>query len=317
MRKQLTIFLCAAVLFFFFATGARAAEYIVIGDTRPDVGNEDFQMTESIIKDAIDYVVNNSDEPVNLDGIILTGDYVSKGTDSSQWNKFLAAYKSALFYPIYPCPGNHDDEPDNFAYYQWNYYKIFNVPRWYSVNIGSVHLISLDSNLAEFNPLAPYQFFLNYFQQCCLKDDLNKNEQPFTIVIWHEPAYTSHPASGTGHGSNLLMRYWYVPLCEEFGVDIVLSGHNHWYERTVPILKGTAADAGIVYLTTGGGGAKLYPVSDDPADKLHDKDGVVLSAVNASAYHFCILSIEDDSLTVQAVEYGTHKILDSFEVNKK
>ena len=109
-------------------------------------------------------------------------------------------------------------------------------------------------------------------------------------------------------------RHCYVPVLEQYGCDLVLCGHNHWYERTVPVLDDEENSSGIVHITTGGGGAPLLPVSFLPFDKVRSVDGNVLSEVNVSRYHFCIITAEEDVLRIQAVQFYTHKILDDFEV---
>jgi len=293
-----------------------AAEYIVLGDCRPGQDNEEFQLTEKIIHDAIEYVLSNTAPPADLQGIILTGDYVSSGKDAADWQKFRSSFISAFDYPVYPCPGNHDTEAINLLYSSWNYYETFMVPRWYSVDLGPLHLIVLDSNIAKFNVFLPQLYLLDSMQYNWLKQDLISNAGKFTVALWHEPAYSSHPDEDKGHGSNLAMRRQYVPLLEKYNADLVLCGHNHWYERTVPIRWGTRDSAGITYVTTGGGGASLYPAAEKQKNKLHDWKGKLLSAVNVSSYHFCVLSVSDSGISFRAIRYDTHELLDSFEISK-
>jgi len=313
MKKSLFCLFGIFFLFFHFSY-SWSDELILVGDCRQASGNENHVLAEKIINDAIQYVQDNSQPPSELQGIILTGDYVSRGKDPAGWESFRSAYSAAFEYPLYPCLGNHDTEVFDLAYKRWNYYETFQKPRWYSVDIGNVHLISLDSDLS-WNPLSP-ELLLEIMQYHWFKKDLRCNAGKFNIVIWHEPAYSSHPAESKGHGSNLFMRHRYVPVCEAFGVDLVLCGHNHWYERTLPIKNGIVSDEGITYITAGGGGANLYPAAVEQQDKLKDKDGNILSAANASAYHFCVLSVSEDMIKIKAVTYQTHEILDSFEVQK-
>src|SRR5210317_1271788 len=82
-------------------------ELIVLGDSRSDFGNENFQKTEEIIHDAVAYTENNYDD---LRGIVMTGDYVNSGRNSDEWEMWNAANEMAFAYPVYPCLGNHHDE---------------------------------------------------------------------------------------------------------------------------------------------------------------------------------------------------------------
>ena len=143
------------------------------------------------------------------------------------------------------------------------------------------------------------------------RKEIMSNADKFTIVLFHEPAYGSHSWFGSGHGSNRFIRERYVSLCEDFDVEMVLCGHNHWYERVFA--------NGIYHITTGGGGAPLLPVSPFPSDRIEG------SEVNEMAYHWCVLSIDEDSVRdyvrdsvrVDVIQHETHSLLDSFEVNKR
>ena len=315
MSKRLLI-LIVSTFVFLHGPYCWSAEFILLGDCRQAAGNENHVLAEKIMSDAIRYVKDTAQPPSDLQGIILTGDFVSQGNNPAGWETFRAAYKPAFEYPLYPCLGNHDVEVFDPVYKSWNYYETFQKPRWYSVDSGGMHLVSLDSNLS-WNPLSPVLLLLDSMQFHWFKKDLRSNAGKSTIVIWHAPAYSSHPAEGKGHGSDLFMRHRYVPVCEAFGVDLVLCGHNHWYERTLPIKNGVFSDEGITYITSGGGGANLYPAAAEQQNKLKDRQGNILSAANVSAYHFCVLSISDTAIAIKAVTYQTHEILDSFEVQKK
>ena len=281
---------------------------IAIGDSRSGGGNKDFKKTEKIINDAIEYTEANYDELV---GIAMVGDYVNSGKYVDEWERWREVNERAFEYPIYPCLGNHDDEHTDCSwwslsceinsYLNWNYYQTFDVWRWWSTDIEGLHLVSLDSNLDEFDVSTSDGDLLENCQYKWFEDDLNKNGDKPVIVIWHEPAYASHTWFGKGHGSNSFIRERYVSLCEKYGVKMVICGHNHWYERV--------AVNGIVHITTGGGGATILPVSLLPWDKVEG------SKVNIAAYHWCVLSINDDKIKVDVIKYKTHRVLDSFEIN--
>jgi len=283
-------------------------ELIVLGDSRSDFGNEYFQKTEEIINDAVAYTENNYDD---LIGVVMTGDYVNSGRNSDEWEMWKAANVSAFTYPVYPCLGNHDDEStdcfwwDLFCqrerYYNWNYYKTFNVERWWSQDIEGLHLVALDSNLAGFELNTFNGDLLEAWQYRWFIEDLARNRDKPTIVIWHEPAYGSHSWFGKGHGSNRFMRQRYVSLCETYGVKMIMYGHNHWYERVTV--------NGIKHITTGGGGAPQAPVSP-----LFFLDRVEGSQVNKAAYHWCVLSVNEEAIKVDVIRHKTHRVLDSFVI---
>jgi hypothetical protein len=72
----------------------------------------------------------------------------------------------------------------------------------------------------------------------------------FIVVYFHHCAYCTI----TSHGSDAGVREVWVPLFDKHGVDLVINGHNHGYERTTPIRNGTPSDTGTTYICAGGGG---------------------------------------------------------------
>ena len=115
MQKRWFFLLSFFFLFFYF-TCAWSDELILVGDCRQASGNENHALAEKIINDAIQYVQDNTQPPSELQGIILTGDYVSSGKNPAGWQTFRSAYSAAFEYPLYPCLGNHDTEAFDLAY---------------------------------------------------------------------------------------------------------------------------------------------------------------------------------------------------------
>jgi hypothetical protein len=100
--------------------------------------------------------------------------------------------------------------------------------RWWSVVQGDVLLVGLDSNEPE-NPQ----------QLAWLETTLAASTQTWKIVALHHPPY-----SAGYQGSSMAAREAFVPLFERYGVQLVLSGHEHDYQRSVPI-------NGVTYVITG------------------------------------------------------------------
>jgi len=99
--------------------------------------------------------------------------------------------------------------------------------QYYSMNYGNVHLVSLDAQLSNADDdqrEAMRQWLIS---------DLSNNARDWTIVIFHHPPYTK----GENHDSDLEqreidMREQFTPAFEDYGVDVVYSGHSHSYERS-------------------------------------------------------------------------------------
>jgi hypothetical protein len=93
------------------------------------------------------------------------------------------------------------------------------------------------------------------------------------------------------------IRKYLVPLFEKYRISVVFSGHVHCYER--------AFSNHIYYITTGGGGAPLYPkVNDPPQSQLYIR-----------TYNFCTLKVMDKILQIQALDTSM-KVIDEFSIKQ-
>ncbi|HEX8433850.1 metallophosphoesterase, partial [Archangium sp.] len=201
-------------------------------------------------------------QPSRAGELLLTlGDNAySSGTEAEfQSNMFKPMAALLREVPIFPSPGNHEYVTDQGQPYLDNFYLPANNPekneRYYSFDWGSVHFVSLDSNCVI--GLASSERCTLAAQKSWLAQDLAATRQPWKVVYFHHPTWSSGE-----HGSQLKMRREFAPLFEQYGVDLVLTGHDHNYERS-KAMKGDAVAAsgtrGIPYLVVGSGGASLRP----------------------------------------------------------
>ena len=118
---------------------------------------------------------------------------------------------------------------------------------YYSIELGKWHVVSLDSNLDPVKHAAEHAAQLAW-----LKNDLATHPARCTLAFWHHPLYSSG-----GHGSVAIMRdAW--ELLQQAGAELVLSGHDHDYERFAPQDAHGRKDArGLRQFVVGTGGA--YP----------------------------------------------------------
>jgi hypothetical protein len=99
-----------------------------------------------------------------------------------------------------------------------------NSERYYSFDYGNIHFVCLDSEISSREPGSP--------QLTWLEADLTANRKDWLIVSWHSPPY-SKGSHDSDFSSNLMkMRQNVVPIIERYGVDLVLCGHSHVYERS-------------------------------------------------------------------------------------
>ena len=145
-------------------------------------------------------------------------------------NKFEKPYKPLLDAGVkfYASLGNHDDPSQRF-------YERFNMEgkRYYNFRKKDVEFFVLDSTY-----MAPPQV-------SWLREELKRSDAKWKVSYFHHPIYSS----GERHGSELDLQVMIEPLFLENGVDVVFSGHEHFYERLRP-------QKGIQYMIQGGA-AKL------------------------------------------------------------
>jgi 3',5'-cyclic AMP phosphodiesterase CpdA len=136
---------------------------------------------------------------------------------------------------------------------------------WWSVVIGDVRFVGLDSNGVD-DPA----------QLAWLRATLEDAAEPWTIVAIHESPY-----SAGYQGSNLDVRERFAPLFERFGVQLVLSGHDHDYQRSVV--------DGVTYVVSGAGGST----------RGTGEEG--FTVVSWSVLHFVDLNVFGDRLVLRAI----------------
>ena len=238
--------------------------------------------------------------------VIHTGDlaYNPSGTfDSYQRNYFNYYAASMSSVPFFPCPGNHDYEvPSAAAYLAVHAVPTDGVPaqdrgRYYSYDWGNVHFVSIDSiqSLAQaVNGSGPMLQWLD--------NDLRSTRQFWRVVYFHYPPYATGP--NENDPPSFYARQYLVPILEANGVQIVLSGHEHSYQRSQPIRKSTivSPNLGTNYFTSGGGGALLYPAPDKP-----------MVAFRQSVYHYLRGEVRGTGITIRSIRYDGAEV-DSYTV---
>jgi 3',5'-cyclic AMP phosphodiesterase CpdA len=230
-----------------------------------------------------------------FDFAVITGDvaYGGNGFGAGGYpqlhNWMFDVYRSWLgSRPVYPAIGNHDDEANFAAPYR----DLFVLPgngasapfpdhaeRFYSFDYGAAHIVVLDTELA-FQNLTRRQAQLAW-----LVDDLARTTRPWKIAVFHRSPFSA----GGEHQSDLAVRAELAPIFEAHGVSLVLSGHEHDYERTVP-WSTTSSGAPVTYVVTGGGGAPLYPAGTGP-----------WTAVSRSVHHYVRGVISSCTIGLEAV----------------
>ncbi|MBK8029507.1 MAG: DNRLRE domain-containing protein [Chloroflexi bacterium] len=176
------------------------------------------------------------------DLFLYLGDVYDKGTYTEflNWYGTPSTYFGQLRDVTNPIVGNHEYEngaaPGYFSY--WD-----NIPNYYSYNAGGWHFIALNST-SEYNQLIPGKAEYQWLVQ-----DLQNNTAECTIVYMHHPIFNNGDQGVFTFMANL----W--PLLASNGVDLVLAGHDHTYQRWAALdANGNVSPNGAVHIVAGGGG---------------------------------------------------------------
>ena len=189
------------------------------------------------------YIGQNS-----MDAWILLGDNCyTYGRDFEYQTNFFNIYKDTLLkrYPLFPSPGNHDYNDDQSAEdtHDIAYYQNFSMPTngeaggvashnpaYYSFDIGNTHFLSLDSYGREDKKK---MYDTTGAQAEWIKKDLAAyGHRGWVIAYWHHPPYTMGSHNSDSSDDLVQIRVDFIRILERYGVDLVLCGHSHDYERS-------------------------------------------------------------------------------------
>ena len=165
---------------------------------------------------------------------------------------------------------------------------------FYSFRYGPVFVVVLDSQAMPAH--APEPLNQQLFLEAALSSD-DAVEADFRIVAFHQAPYTNAVQHDTtGHEG--AREYW-VPVMGEHGVDLVVSGHFHSYQR--------GEQDGITYVIVGGGGSNLLVDRYDFWDHM---------TVLEQEWHYATMDVEDGLLTFEVWDLDDAP-LDRFELTAR
>ena len=215
---------------------------------------------------------------------IHTGDIVNDGRIQSEWNEYFDDIEIlSKQVPGYYIEGNHE-HTDGKMYDNIPLPSNGDNSFYYSFNIGPVNFLGLNTERDS------------TIQSTWLESELNKSYQDFNtlwkIAYMHRPIFNS--MSSRPDLTDLISNW--CPLFEEYNVDMVFAGHNHYYERSYPMNRFKEYEASSsydfknpsnpMYFITGGAGAPLYTRDTNPG----------YAPFYNSTYHFIIIEISVDDI---------------------
>ncbi|MFN0134841.1 MAG: metallophosphoesterase [Phycisphaerae bacterium] len=237
------------------------------------------------------------------DLIVHTGDLIYPGGERKHFRKRFFEPYGPLIREVnfWPSLGNHDDAKRTRG---GPYREVFELPRngpekqppennyWFEY--ADARFVVLDSNVSVevmASDLAPWA-----------ERVLGEARTTWKFVVFHHPPYTNGK-----HKPHQGVRDALVPVFERTGVDVVWNGHDHLYERTVPMRGGAAADGGVVYVVSGAGGAKLYELKADMPSYF--------ASSNDDAHGFTVARVDGRTLNIRQVNIEG-KVLDDWTMTK-
>lgn len=218
------------------------------------------------------------------DIVVYTGDLCYSGKYFEWKQEFFTEELQSLISraPFYNSLGNHEAGTDLVKVFLEAPKSASNNEFYYSFDYGNVHFLILNTETDVTPGSAQWKF---------AEEDLSQTTKKWKVVVFHIPAY-----SAGGHGENKKMQEFTKRIFEKYGVDLVLNGHNHFYQRSKV--------NGVYHLVLGGGGAPLYTPKEAPYVEKSVKD-----------YHYGIMDVSKDAIKLTIYDLRD-KIIDQFEIKK-
>jgi predicted phosphodiesterase len=235
-------------------------------------------------------------DPADFDFILHVGDLVESPT-TTYWDNWFASFHDMLLRaPFLPVLGNHEKN-------HRTYYENFVLPpgggkddkRWWALHWGDVVVVGLDTNVTQAAKIME--------EQDWARTQLSGSEK-YKIVIFHHPVFSSDAYYGGGYSYDKI----YHPIFVEEGVDLVINGHAHNYERIVR--------DGVTYVVAGGGGAVPSALADEHIE------GSIIALTGYNFYLRITASSDDlhvDTVSVARADENSFELtdghlLDSFDL---
>ena len=265
-----------------------ASVVLIAGSAQPTLAGSATTSSDPVLAAAGDVAESGGHQQATGDlirslsptAVLPLGDEAYPDGTLGQFNSYYRPAWGSFNAIARPTPGNHEYHTSGAAGY-FAYFGARAPAPYYSSDLGSWHLISLNSEISHSAGSA---------QESWLKSDLAAHPSACTLAYWHRPRFDS----GTTHGSDSSM----APLWNDLyaaHADIVLSGHEHHYERFALQGPSGAADAaGLRELVVGTGGAALYNDFGTPLPTSQVRDGthfgVLKLTLHAASYDWAFIA---------------------------
>jgi hypothetical protein len=295
-------------------------------------------------------------DPIDPEFLMISGDTSYANGKPSTWEQYFEVNEDVFAnVPIATAVGNHEREP-GFGFQQYDGHLNQLMPtgtvpvaeedgeaekrRWFDVRYGNAIFITLNLETATYGegiqfypildggtggydqygddlPDSAIEFLLEGPQLEYLKETLRRASDDDTIkwkvVQFHNPMVS---ANNRKHPDHPTAREVWGPLFDQHNVDLVLTGDNHYWNRSRPLRNlskepnvSEAPGFGTTYVTNGSGGISNYTASFSDA-------GGESMAIRDKGYGVTKLTFDDERIEVSYVDYKTGEAVDSFDIEK-
>ncbi|SHK63768.1 Purple acid Phosphatase, N-terminal domain [Selenomonas ruminantium] len=248
----------------------------------------------------------------------IVGDLVDNGQQEWQWQHFFAAIQGILPQHLFvPVMGNHECYSLIWKFCRPRRYELsYNLPAngspelqnyFYSYDYGPVHFIVLNTQMLELKDIHPD---ILDKQKAWLRQDAKNHHAKWQVVLMHkdilaydeyqEVSKTMMSISDAGHA--------FMPIFDELGIDLVLTGHMHTYRNRGHIRHLEPADKGPVYIMSGPIGNQQYTV---PADKKFDRSAIY----QPTPENYLLLRASNEKLSVTCYTVNG-EFVETYEISK-
>ncbi len=304
--------------------------FIAYGDTRGRRDGVSEQYEHSMVVESMLRTIKGMEsgpEPIRF--VLQSGDAVVNGRDPKQWNVSFISLINRLTtiggVPYYLAPGNHDvtsaaelNAPGRLVGLQ-NYLRAVGqlIPAdgatrrlagypTYAIGYGNTFVIAFDSNIAEDSTqLAWVRGQL---------EGLDRTRFTHVVAFFHHPAYSSGPHGGTTiERPTLAVRANYMPLFRKYNVQMLFTGHEHFFEHFVERYRDAAGQPRrIDQIVSGGGGAPLYTYQGEPDLRAYQQAAGADSSrvthlvrpgskAGDNAYHYTVVHVDGARVWVEVI----------------
>jgi 3',5'-cyclic AMP phosphodiesterase CpdA len=309
--------------------------FIAYGDTRGrrDGVNEQYEHS-LIVESMLSTIASMEKGPDPVRFVLQSGDAVVNGRDPQQWNVSFVGLINRLTtqggVPYFLAPGNHDvtsaaelDAPGRQVGLR-NYLeavaklippngatrRLAGYPT-YAFGYGNTFVIAFDSNIAEDS--TQYAWIAAQLQ------GLDRRRYTHVVAFFHHPAFSSGPHGAANvERPTAAIRARYMPLFRRHGVDLLFTGHEHFFEHWVERYRGAdGTTKRLDQIVSGGGGAPLYSYQGEPDLRPYLAAGAADSVrvthlvrpgmePGENAYHYIVVHVDGERtwLEIIGVDWG-------------